>query len=70
MAIIVLDDKTKHLYAIIKDYIYSQAGIASQCMLHDEQTKPSINKFSMSYYSAVLNQMVVKAQGELSLIHI
>ena len=65
MAIIVLDDKTKNLYGIIKDYIYSQAGIASQCMLHDEQTKPSINKFSMSYYSAVLNQMVVKAQGEL-----
>ena len=65
MAIIVLDDKTKNLYPIIKDYIYSQAGIASQCMLHDEQLRPNINKFSMSYYSAVLNQMVVKAQGEL-----
>ena len=62
---IVLDDKTKDLYPKIKDYIYSQAGIASQCMLHDEKIRPNINKFSMSYYSAVLNQMVVKAKGEL-----
>ena len=65
MAIIVLDQNTRNLYPIIKDYIYSQAGVASQCMLHDEQAKQNINKFSMSYYSAVLNQMVVKAQGEL-----
>ena len=65
MVIIVLDDKTKDLYPKIKDYIYSQAGIASQCMLHDEIIRPNINKFSMSYYSAVLNQMVVKAKGEL-----
>ena len=65
MVMIVLDDKTKDLYPKIKDYIYSQAGIASQCMLHDEKIRPNINKFSMSYYSAVLNQMVVKAQGEL-----
>ena len=65
MAIIVLDQNTRNLYPIIKDYIYSQAGVASQCMLHDEQSKQNINKFSMSYYSAVLNQMVVKAQGEL-----
>ena len=65
MAMIVLDQNTRNLYPTIKDYIYSQAGIASQCMLHDEQARPSINKFSMSYYSAVLNQMVVKAQGEL-----
>ena len=65
MVIIVLDHNTRNLYPIIKDYIYSQAGVASQCMLHDEQTRPNINKFTMSYYSAVLNQMVVKAQGEL-----
>ena len=65
MAMIVLDQNTRNLYPTIKDYIYSQAGIASQCMLHDEQARPNINKFSMSYYSAVLNQMVVKAQGEL-----
>jgi len=65
MAIIVLDHETKNLYPIIKDYIYSQGGIASQCMLHDEKIKEGKSKFSMSYYSAVLNQMVVKAQGEL-----
>ena len=65
MAMIVLDHNTKELYPIIKDYIYSQAGVASQCMLHDEKLRPNINKFSISYYSAVLNQMVVKAQGEL-----
>ena len=65
MAMIVLDQNTRYLYPTIKDYIYSQAGIASQCMLHDEQARPNVNKFSMSYYSAVLNQMVVKAQGEL-----
>ena len=65
MAMIVLEQNTRNLYPTIKDYIYSQAGIASQCMLHDEQARPNINKFSMSYYSAVLNQMVVKAQGEL-----
>ena len=65
MAIIVLDHTTKHLYPIIKDYIYTQGGVASQCILHDEKTKPGKSKFTMSYYSAVLNQMVVKAEGEL-----
>ena len=65
MAIIILDHSTKTLYPIIKDYIYSQGGIASQCMLHDENIKLAKSKFGMSYYSAVLNQMVVKAQGEL-----
>ena len=65
MAIIVLDHSTRGLYPIIKDYIYSQGGIASQCMLHDENIKFGKSKFTMSYYSAVLNQMVVKAQGEL-----
>ena len=63
MAILVLDNDTKNLYPAIKDYIYSQGGVASQCMLHDE--KPGKQKFSMSYYSNILNQMVVKAQGEL-----
>ena len=62
---ILLDDNTRNLYPIIKYYIYSQAGVASKCILHDEKTRPYINKFSMSYYSSILNQMVVKAQGEL-----
>ena len=34
-------------------------------MLHEEKQKLGKNKFSMSYYSNILNQMVVKAQGEL-----
>ena len=65
MAIIVLDHNTKNLYSIIKDYIYSQGGVASQCMLHDENINFTKSKFGMSYYSTVLNQMVVKAEGEL-----
>ena len=65
MAMIILDHNTKDLYRIIKEYIYTQGGIASQCMLHDEKIKIGKSKFSMSYYSTVLNQMVVKAQGEL-----
>ena len=65
MAIIVLDHNTKNLYSIIKDYLYTQGGVPSQCMLHDEKIKVGKNKFGMSYYSAVLNQMVVKARGEL-----
>lgn len=65
MAIIVLDHQTRNLYPIIKDYIYTQSGVASQCMLHDEKIKVGKSKFTMSYYSGVLNQMVVKAEGEL-----
>ena len=65
MVIIVLDQDTKELYPTIKDYIYSQTGLASQCMLHDEKIRPSTSKFTLSYYSSVLNQMVVKAKGEL-----
>ena len=65
MAIVVLDRKTKHLYPTIKDFIYSQTGLASQFMLHDENQRGAKKKQSLSYYSGVLNQMVVKANGEL-----
>ena len=65
MVIIILDQDTKDLYPTIKDYIYSQIGIASQCMLHDEKIRINTTKFNMSYYSSVLNQMVAKAKGEL-----
>ena len=64
MAMIILDHNTKDLYSIIKNYIYTQGGIASQCLLHDEKIKGK-SKFTLSYYSGILNQMVVKAQGEL-----
>ena len=63
--IVVLDKNTKHLYPTIKDFIYSQTGLASQFMLHDENPRGGKKKQSLSYYSGVLNQMVVKANGEL-----
>ena len=65
MIIVVLDRKTKNLYSIIKDFIYTQTGLASQFMLHDENQRGAKKKQSLSYYSGVLNQMVVKANGEL-----
>ena len=65
IAIVVLDSNTKYLYSKIKDYLYTQGGITSQFMLHDENTKFGSKKRNLSYYSAVLNQMVVKVKGEL-----
>ena len=65
MAIVVLDKYTKGLYPFIKDFLYTQGGITSQFMLHDENPRGGRKKQNMSYYSAVLNQMVVKAKGEL-----
>ena len=68
IVIVVLDRNTKNLYPLIKDYLYSERGITSQFMLHDENPKGK-KKQSLSYYSGVLNQMVVKAKGELFKIH-
>ena len=66
IVIVVLDRNTKNLYPLIKDYLYTERGITSQFMLHDENpNKGGRKKQNMSYYSAVLNQMVVKANGEL-----
>ena len=66
MVIVILDRNTKNLYPLIKDFLYTEKGITSQFMLHDENpNKGGKKKQNMSYYSAVLNQMVVKANGEL-----
>ena len=66
IVIVVLDRNTKNLYPLIKDYLYSERGISSQFMLHDENpNRGGKKKQNMSYYSAVLNQMVVKSEGEL-----
>ena len=65
MTIVVLDRDTKNLYPTIKDFLYTQGGLTSQFMLHDENPRGGKRKQNMSYYSAVLNQMVVKAKGEL-----
>ena len=65
VAIVVLDRSTKNLYPIIKNFLYTQGGLTSQFMLHDENPKGGKKKQNLSYYSAVLNQMVVKVKGEL-----
>ena len=65
IAIVVLDRFTKNLYPTIKDFLYTQGGLTSQFMLHDENPKGGRKKQNMSYYGAVLNQMVVKSKGEL-----
>ena len=65
IAIVVLDRKTKNLYPTIKNFLYTQGGLTSQFMLHDENPKGGRKKQNLSYYSAVLNQMVVKVKGEL-----
>ena len=65
MAIVVLDRETKNLYPYIKNFLYTQGGLTSQFMLHDENPRGGRKKQNLSYYSAVLNQMVVKAHGEL-----
>ena len=70
IVIVVLDRNTKNLYPFIKDYLYSERGITSQFMLHDENpNRGGKKKQNMSYYSGVLNQMVVKARGELFRLH-
>ena len=70
IVIVVLDRNTKNLYPLIKDYLYSERGITSQFMLHDENpNRGGKKKQNMSYYSGVLNQMVVKARGELFRLH-
>ena len=65
IAIVVLDRATKNLYPTIKNFLYTQGGLTSQFMLHDENPKGGRKKQNLSYYSAVLNQMVVKVKGEL-----
>ena len=65
IVIVVLDRDTKNLYPFIKDFLYTQGGLTSQFMLHDENPRGGRKKQNLSYYSAVLNQMVVKSHGEL-----
>jgi aubergine-like protein len=70
IVIVILDRNSKNLYPFIKDYLYSERGITSQFMLHDENpNRGGKKKQNMSYYSGVLNQMVVKARGELFRLH-
>ena len=59
LVLCVLDEKNKHFYSSIKKYLYEQIGIPSQVIHCKNKTQ------NLSYYSNVLNQMVVKAGGEL-----
>jgi hypothetical protein len=60
MVMIILDGRTKQLYSIFKKFLYTHAGITSQCMVQDMGKKRNL-----SYYSSVLAQMVAKSGGEL-----
>lgn len=61
MVLCILDMSTKYLYKPMKEFLYTQAGITSQFMVYIDDKK----KRNLSYFSQVLNQMVVKAKGEL-----
>ena len=61
---VVLDRYSKNYYSSIKHYFYNQLGIPSQCVSSDKRSQ------NLSYYSNVLNQMVVKVRGELYSISI
>ena len=65
IVMVVLDNSTKGLYPFIKDFLYTQSGLTSQFMLHDEILKGGKKKQNAHYYSGVLNQMVVKSKGQL-----
>ena len=56
---IVLNKYIKNYYPSIKQYLNTQAGIPSQCVLEENKSKPD------SYFTNVVNQMVVKSGGEL-----
>ena len=56
---VILDRGTKHFYSNIKRFIYTQVGMPVQVVLKENSTK------NLSYFSNVLNQMVVKMGGIL-----
>ena len=61
IVLVIVDNKTKHLYPIIKHYLFTQVGIPNQFMVYT----PNAKKRNPSYFGAVANQMVVKCEGEL-----
>jgi hypothetical protein len=64
IVLIILDKYSVSYYAQIKNYLNTKLGIASQCMRVENKSK------NLSYYSNVVNQMVVKIKGELYNIEI
>lgn len=56
---IVLDRNSKQFYKLIKKYIYTEVGVPVQVVLKENASK------NLSYYSNVLNQIVVKMGGQL-----
>jgi aubergine-like protein len=59
IVLVILDRNTKHIYTIIKQHLYSAIGIPVQVVLKENLSK------NLSYFSNVLNQMVVKMGGKL-----
>lgn len=59
MIFVVLNKFIQNFYTNIKHYIYTNLGIPSQCVLEENRNKPD------SYFTNVVNQMVVKTGGEL-----
>ena len=64
IVLIILDKYSASYYAQIKNYLNTKLGVASQCMRVENKSK------NLSYYSNVVNQMVVKIKGELYNIEI
>ena len=56
---VILDRGSKNYYASIKKFIYSEIGMPVQVVLKENSSK------NLSYFSNVLNQMVVKMGGKL-----
>jgi hypothetical protein len=59
LIIVILDRNSKHIYKDIKNYVYTKVGAPIQVMLKENASK------NLSYYSNVLNQIVVKMGGQL-----
>jgi aubergine-like protein len=57
--LVVLDRSTKSFYSSIKRFLYAEVGIPTQVVLKENCSK------NLSYFSNVLNQMIVKMGGIL-----
>jgi aubergine len=59
IVLIILDRSTKSFYSSIKRFLYSEVGIPVQVVLKENCSK------NLSYFSNVINQMIVKMGGML-----
>ena len=61
----ILDHKSKNLYPIIKNFLYTVKGITSQCILHDINSDGTVKQRTSIYYNCLLNQIIAKVNDEL-----